>query len=100
MTHVFMPYIAETNKYGITPLPIPVPDFWVPTALTTNMEKNGMEEAWGNTQIMRTVTEEEFGVSGRVVRESGSHHSLTAVDSDQFEYSQVCGYRSQHPMIR
>lgn len=66
MTHVFMPYIAETNKYGITPLPIPVSDFWVPTAWTTIMEADEMEDAWENTQIKRTVTEEEVGVSGEL----------------------------------
>jgi hypothetical protein len=68
MTHVFMPYIAETNKYGITPLPIPVSDFWVPTAWTTIMEADEMEDVWENTQIIRSVTQVEVEVSGKVVR--------------------------------
>lgn len=90
LTHVFQPYIAENIEYGFTPAPSPS-NTWFPTLLTTIMEEDETEEAWEDLHSIPTIMKAETEVLGNAVRASASHDSLLAVDSDEWEYSQVCG---------
>jgi hypothetical protein len=46
--------------------------------------------AWEDVQFYPIIMEEEDGPSESIVRSSSSHDSLFALDSDEFEYAEVC----------
>lgn len=46
--------------------------------------------AWEDLQFYPTIMEEEDGPSESIVRSSSSHDSLFALDSNEFEYAEVC----------
>jgi hypothetical protein len=74
MTHIFVPYTSFPSNDGVAPIE-DLSASWPVRVLTDIMEE---DESEGEV------------VAVHVVRASRSHDSLLAVDSDKFEYSEVC----------